>query len=139
MVRRRRPVQGQAADPEAVLEGSDELHRRQLAPHRRLALPRMRALPAAIVAALLSVVLLGCGADAEPAEPSPPPAPPGFFGVVPQAQIFEEDMDRMAAGKIKTMRVVVPWGLIDSTAKPDDLNWGYLDPTVGGAAARGIR
>jgi polysaccharide biosynthesis protein PslG len=99
----------------------------------------MRALPAAIVAAILSAVALGCGDGSEPAEPSTPTAPPGFFGVVPQAEIFEEDLDRMAAGKITTMRVVVAWGLIDPTPKPDDLNWAYLDPIVTGAAERGIR
>jgi hypothetical protein len=99
----------------------------------------MRALPAAIVAAVLSLGALGCGDDGEPAEPTTPTAPPGVVGVVPQAEIFEEDLDRMAQGKITTMRVVVPWGLIDSTEKPDDLNWGYLDPIVVAAAERGIQ
>ena len=92
---------------------------------------------AALVA--LSVGAPGCGSSNDDDEPVAADVPAGFFGVVPQAGIGDEDLDRMEQGNVGTIRLVVPWGQIDTTPEKDDLSLGYVDTIVLGAAARGIQ
>ena len=92
---------------------------------------------AAVVA--LSVGAAGCGSSNGDDDPVAVDLPPGFFGVVPQTGIGDEDLDRMAQGHVGTIRLVVPWGAIETTPKPDDANLQYIDTIVLGAAARGIQ
>ncbi len=102
----------------------------------------MRALLGAVAGAcLLAICLAGCsdsGATGE-STTSAPPAPEEFFGVVPQALLTDDDLDRMEKGKVGTIRLVVPWGALDLTPKADDLDFSSIDPVVLGAAERGIR
>ena len=99
---------------------------------------RLVTLAAAAVAALC--LAAGCGSSNGAEQQSAvPDVPRGFFGVVPQAELFDADLEKMGEGKVGTLRLVVPWGLIDATAKPNDHNYGYIDPIVLGAAERGIR
>ena len=81
----------------------------------------------------------GCGNSDADSEPVTVDIPAGFFGVVPQAGIGEEDLNRMDEGEVGTIRLVVPWGQIDTTPEKDDANFAYVDMVVLGAAARGIR
>ncbi len=93
------------------------------------------------IAALAALALGtgGCGsADSDP-EPAAAEVPTGFFGVVPQAGIGEEDLSRMDQGEVGTIRLVVPWAGVDTTPEKDDLNFAYVDTIVLGAAARGIQ
>ena len=90
--------------------------------------------------ALLAALALGVSGCGSSDDDDPPAAelPAGFFGVVPQAGIGEEDLNRMDQGNVGTIRLLVPWGLIDTTPQPDDLDFTYIDTIVLGAAARGI-
>lgn len=92
---------------------------------------------AALVA--LSVGAAGCGSSNGDDEPVAVDLPAGFFGVVPQTGIGDEDLDRMEQGNVGTIRLVVPWGAIETTPQPDDANLQYVDTVVLGAAARGIQ
>jgi hypothetical protein len=98
-------------------------------------------LAAGVLAAAILSGAAGCGgSDGTAADlPDYPDAPEEFFGVVPQAEVGEDDLAQMGEGRVGTLRMVVPWSLMDSTPKPDDINFGYVDPIVFGAAAHGIR
>ncbi|HEY6729927.1 MAG TPA: hypothetical protein VI039_02765 [Solirubrobacterales bacterium] len=64
-------------------------------------------------------------------------APRGFFGIVPQTPIGAEDLARMRAGGIETMRVPVSWGATQGSPR-SDYDWGGLDATVAAAARNRI-
>jgi hypothetical protein len=64
-------------------------------------------------------------------------APKTFYGVVPQAPLSAADVQRMGQAKVGTLREVMLWGAIDSTAA-DDNNWSAFDATVREAAQNGI-
>ncbi|MDX6581470.1 MAG: polysaccharide biosynthesis protein PslG [Solirubrobacterales bacterium] len=104
----------------------------------------MRSLFAAVTAAgilALAVVAAGCGESTGGVEPPPPPpqAPRDFFGVVPQGLLNEADLNRMAEGRVGTIRLVIPWGTLDPSAKPDEGDFSTIDPIVLQAAEHGIR
>lgn len=101
----------------------------------------MRAVLGAVAAAcVLAAVGIGCsdsGADTTQTN-APAAAPKAFFGVVPQTLTTDEDLDRMAQGKVGTIRFVIPWAAVDPTPNEDDLDLSTIDPLVLGAARRGI-
>jgi hypothetical protein len=98
----------------------------------------MRRVIAAVVAGvLLGGTLSACGEDDESTATAE--APRGFFGVVPQGAITDEDLARMEQGGIGTIRIVVPWGELDPSNAPGDTNFSSVDPVVLGAAQHGIR
>jgi hypothetical protein len=101
----------------------------------------MRAVLGAVAAVcVLAVVAIGCsdsGTDTTQTN-APAAAPESFFGVVPQTLINDDDLDRMAQGKVGTIRFVIPWSALDATPKQDDLDFSSIDPLVLGAAQRGI-
>jgi hypothetical protein len=102
--------------------------------------PRLAAI-AAVTVAWICLAGSGCGSSEsdEVSVSVPADIPREFFGVVPQAELFPDDLERMGEGQVGTLRLVVPWGLMDSTPEPEDINYGYVDPIVLGAAAQGIR
>ncbi len=104
-------------------------------------LARMRAVLGAVATAcVLAIVGVGCsdsGTDTTQSN-APAAAPRAFFGVVPQTLIADADLDRMAQGKVGTIRFVIPWGALDATPKKDDLDFSSIDPLILGAAQRGI-
>ena len=101
----------------------------------------MRAVLGAVATAcVLAIVGVGCsdsGTDTTQSN-APAAAPRAFFGVVPQTLIADADLDRMAQGKVGTIRFVIPWGALDATPKKDDLDFSSIDPLILGAAQRGI-
>ena len=98
-----------------------------------------RLLLGTAVLAALTFGAAGCGSSNGGEEPAAAHLPPGFFGVVPQTGLSDDDLNRMDQGNVGTIRLVVPWGLIDTTPEEDDeLNFSYVDMVVLGAAARGI-
>jgi hypothetical protein len=59
--------------------------------------------------------------------------PPGFFGIVPQTPLGREDVSRMRAGGVETIRVPVSWGA--TQPKPNsEYDWTGLDASVADAA-----
>lgn len=88
---------------------------------------RVVALAATALAALTLLIA---------AAPSQAKAPRTFFGVVPQTALGSTDFDRMGQAKIGTLRILVSWSTINSSAGSFD--WGGLDAVVGGAAENGV-
>ncbi len=89
-------------------------------------------------ACALALVLIGCGDDdGEPATTATEPAPRSFYGVAPQTGLTDVDLDRMGEGRVGTLRIFLPWGLIDPT-EADDYVFGQFDHVVLGAARNGI-
>jgi hypothetical protein len=64
-------------------------------------------------------------------------APRGFFGMVPQETVGTEDLARMRAGGVETLRLMLPWSSIQPSPR-SGFNWGGVDLLVGEAAKRGI-
>jgi hypothetical protein len=91
---------------------------------------------AAAAAIVVTVSVVGSAETGGESEPPPPP-PRSFFGVVPQAFLFAEDLDRMGEGKVGTIRLHLPWALLDPTAA-DDYAFETVDGIVLGAAKNGI-
>jgi hypothetical protein len=87
-----------------------------------------RAVAVAALIALLAGAAPAWAAEAPPA---------GFYGVVSQGPLGRADMDRMARGRIGTLRVTLFWNQVDPTPLPA-YDWSDFDTTVGEAARRGI-
>lgn len=84
----------------------------------------MRRAASYLALSLIAVALLPAGAQA---------LPRGFFGIVPQTAIDRRDTARMRAGGVETIRVMVNWGAIQHSPRPE-YDWGSLDASVALAA-----
>ncbi len=87
-----------------------------------------------VVAMLTMFVSVSLAASAAQAA-----APKSFFGVVPQAPLSGEDLDRMGQGKVGTLRFEIFWSGVDPTAASHDYEWSGPDAVIGGAARNGIQ
>ncbi len=96
-------------------------------------------LATALTTFAICVAALGCGSDGETSTTTVSDVPGTFFGVVPQATLTDDDLDRMGAGKVGTLRIVLPWSSVDPTAEPGDTDLSIIDPVVLGAARNGIQ
>jgi len=96
-----------------------------------------------LVTALLTfavcVAALGCGDDGKGSTTSAEDVPGSFYGVVPQGNISDVDVDRMGAGNVGTLRLVFPWQALNPTADKDDSLLAAYDPLVLAAANNGIQ
>ena len=63
--------------------------------------------------------------------------PRGFFGIVPQTGIDREDLARMRAGGVETLRLPLSWRGTQRSARGDYV-WSGFDATVAAAAENGI-
>ncbi len=93
----------------------------------------------ALLTFAVCIAALGCGSDGEKTTAAAVDVPKTFFGVVPQTTLTDEDLDRMGAGEVGTMRLVFPWHDLDQTEKPGDTDLSTIDPVVLGAARNGIQ
>jgi len=59
--------------------------------------------------------------------------PRGFFGIVPQTGIDADDLARMRAGGVETLRMPLSWAGTQHSAR-SDYNWSGFDETVAAAA-----
>ena len=91
---------------------------------------------AAICAAVLAFA--GCGTDDEAPAGETPAPPRSFFGVAPQGGLTAADLERMAQGRVGTVRIFLPWGLIDPTSAEGDYDLAIYDTTVLEAARNDI-
>jgi hypothetical protein len=102
--------------------------------------PKMRLLLAMALAALaICVVAIGCSGDSDDSTAATTDAPAGFFGVVSQTLLTDDDLDRMGTGKVGTLRVVLPWQVVDASPAPGDTDLSTIDPLVLGAARNGFQ
>jgi hypothetical protein len=71
--------------------------------------------------------------------PSPAAAAPReFFGIAPQTSLADTDLERMRAGRIGSLRALVPWAAVQPTPR-GGYNWAWFDRLVAAAARRRIR
>jgi hypothetical protein len=97
-------------------------------------------LATALIVLAICLAALGCGSDGQGNEPAPAAdVPRTFFGVDPQGDVGAEDLDRMGAGNVGTLRILLPWNGLDPTPKEDDIDLSAVDPVVLGAAQNGIQ
>jgi len=94
-----------------------------------------RLIPAACLLALLGTTLFA-SARTDAAKP-PPLAPKGFFGIVPQTGLTQEDLRYMKAGGIESIRISLPWAGIQPTRR-SPYEWGGFDAQVAAAARAGL-
>ncbi len=85
---------------------------------------------------LVLCVLVVCGAALATGGKAAKAVPPGFFGVVPQAPLSADDLDRMQ-GAVGTLRVPIYWS--ECEPEPGVYDFTATDALVGAAAQRGIR
>jgi hypothetical protein len=64
-------------------------------------------------------------------------APRGFFGIVPQTPVGGEDMARMRAGGVETLRLSVSWAAAQRSPR-SEFDWSGLDAIVADAARQRI-
>jgi hypothetical protein len=81
----------------------------------------------------LTAAVLACAAS--------PAAAGEFHGVVSQGNLTDADYDRMASGKVGTLRLNVRWANVqpDAGTPPASWNWAAYDAVFASAAQRGVR
>ena len=97
------------------------------------------ALLAGAAVGILALGALGCGSSGGEDEPTTARAPKEFFGVVTQGPVTDRDLERMQQGNVGTLRLMIPWGALDTTADRGPLDYSGIDALVLGAAERQIK
>jgi hypothetical protein len=96
-------------------------------------------LATALTVLAICLAALGCGSDAQDTTAPATDVPREFFGVAPQTGIGDQDLARMDAGNVGTLRVVFVWREFDPSPKKGDTDFGGMDALVAGAAANHIQ
>jgi hypothetical protein len=86
----------------------------------------------ACVAAVAALILSASFASAAQA------LPVGFWGVVPQSSLSQEQFQRLARGGVESVRLPFGWGSIQPT-RNGEYQWGAIDSQVEAAAKAGVR
>src|SRR5881392_60663 len=84
---------------------------------------------------VIAAILLVCLAAAPQAAAK---APRSFYGVISADEPTATEIDRMGAGQVGTLRIILVWGQVQS-APGGALDWSHYDAVVGRAAQNGIR
>lgn len=95
-----------------------------------------KRLAVAVILACLAAALIA-GTQAGSAAPTPK-APKGFFGIAPQTELTDRDVEYMKAGGIESIRWPLPWASIQPTRK-GGYDWSGFDPVVSVAARHGLK
>ena len=90
-----------------------------------------RVAAAAALAALAAATLLASQAEAK--------APPSFFGISPQTELTDADYAAMYKNNFRTLRVSIPWSVVDPAAPAGGYDWSSSDKIIAGAASHGIQ
>ena len=61
-----------------------------------------------------------------------------FYGISPQSLPTTADIERMAKGRVGTLRFQLRWAAVDPTSQPADFDWSEVDQIVGDSARAGI-
>lgn len=78
------------------------------------------------------VAALSCAA----AVPASAQVPRSFYGIVPINELSAEELDKMGAANVGTLRQLVLWPEVEP--QPDSYDWSYLDFLAANAADNGI-
>src|SRR5690242_19181942 len=89
-----------------------------------------RRIPARLTALVVAFGLFGVFAATAGAEPAK------FWGVDPQAAPSLQQLERLRAGGVDTIRIQVGWG--ETQPEPGRWDWSASDHLVGAAANAGI-
>jgi hypothetical protein len=65
-------------------------------------------------------------------------APRGFYGLIPATDPDSNEIARMGAGKVGTMRINFVWGAVQPS-EGAAFDWSHYDAIIGAAAQQGIR
>jgi polysaccharide biosynthesis protein PslG len=84
----------------------------------------------------LAVLLAGLALSLSLASPAAA-ARSEFFGIVQGAPLDGQDLQAMAAARVRTDRFLLYWGSVEPSQ--GSFNWGPTDQSVGALASRGIR
>lgn len=99
----------------------------------------MRRCAALALAAVIALLIAGCGGGGDGNSGRSARANDPFYGVISAEPLPNEDLlERIGNGGVGTLRINVSWGAVQSApGKPYD--WGHYDLAIAGAALRGIR
>jgi polysaccharide biosynthesis protein PslG len=86
-----------------------------------------------LVAATMLSICLGLASSAQAA------APREFYGVISANDPSSSQIDRMAKGKVGTLRLPIVWGSAQPDPNNDILDWAHYDEIIGAAARDGIK
>ncbi|HEU4392286.1 MAG TPA: hypothetical protein VFR04_01485 [Solirubrobacterales bacterium] len=88
---------------------------------------------------LLACLAVGLFASAQAGSAKVPPRPPqGFFGIGPQTELTDADVEYMKAGGIESIRWPLTWASVQPL--PGGVyNWESFDPVVAIAARHGLQ
>jgi Glycosyl hydrolase catalytic core len=98
-----------------------------MAKARKQMLRKSRALVLAMSVSLLALMAFATAARAVPAT---------FWGVVPQNNLSEEQLMRLKAGGVDSVRLPISWGAVEPG--PNAFTWVGIDQEVKRAAAAGV-
>lgn len=89
---------------------------------------------AAIGIVMLGLFLVGTGNAIASSRAN---VPKGFFGILPQESITDEDAERMARGGLESVRLPFSWGQIQKE-QGGAYNWSLIDAQVAAASKFGL-
>jgi Beta-galactosidase len=98
----------------------------------------MRLRVTAAIAFACAVAGLVVALSGTPAKGARIQAPSGFYGIVPQSPLTEEDTRYMKAGGIESVRLPLGWSSVQPTRK-GGYDWTSFDAEVATAARAGLR
>ncbi len=90
------------------------------------------------ITATLGLIALLIAIPAATAGGQPPAAPAEFFGIAPQTELNEHDVEYMKAGGIGSVRISIVWGEVQPTRR-GPFNWARTDQLVAVTARAGLR
>ncbi|MBK5218450.1 MAG: beta-galactosidase [Thermoleophilia bacterium] len=94
---------------------------------------RLRLTAALALACMATLLPANSGIGAPPAQ-----VPQGFFGIVPQTTLTEEDARYMVSGGLESVRLPVSWGTVQPTRK-GGFTWGGVDQVMEVTSRAGLR
>jgi hypothetical protein len=97
-----------------------------------------RASIAIALAALAVTCCVAPAASPAAAKRTVRPVPPGFFGIVPQTGLTEDDVRHMRAGGIGSIRMGMGWDSVQAT-RGGPYDWEGIDREVAMAASQELR
>ena len=100
-------------------------------------LSRSRFLTVIHAAAAIALVASATLASPAAAKKAAPP-PPTFFGISPQTELNAGDYALMSQSNFGTLRVAIPWSVVDPVAPAGGYDWSSSDRIIAAAASHGI-
>ena len=91
------------------------------------------------VAAAIAITALTASAVFTSQAAAKAPPPPSFFGISPQTELSSSDYALMHQSNFGTLRVAIPWSVVDPVAPAGGFDWSSSDRIIAAAASHGIQ